>query len=102
MCFSNRITPLGRLLFLTLYLPTLRICLHSQKHANIYCIPATPPDIVGTKINKDLPSLRELRAKFFESLNDKAHTRGVQPVAHGPHAAQDSYECGPSHNRKFT
>ena len=28
--------------------------------------------------------------------------RGVQPVAHGPHAAQDGYEWGPTQNREFT
>ena len=28
--------------------------------------------------------------------------RGVQPVAHGPHTAQDDCECSPIHNRKFT
>ena len=28
--------------------------------------------------------------------------RSVQPAAHGPHAAQDGYECGPTQNRKFT
>ena len=27
---------------------------------------------------------------------------GVQPAVHGPHAAQDDCECGPTHNRKFT
>ena len=28
--------------------------------------------------------------------------RGVQPTAHRPHAAQDSYEFGPTQNHKFT
>ena len=28
--------------------------------------------------------------------------RGVQPVAHGPHAPQNGYECGPAQNRYFT
>ena len=28
--------------------------------------------------------------------------KGVQPVALGPHGAQDGYECGPTQNRKFT
>ena len=28
--------------------------------------------------------------------------RGVQPVAHRPHEAQDGIECGPTRNRKFT
>ena len=28
--------------------------------------------------------------------------QGVQPMAFGPHAAQDGYECGPTQNRKFT
>lgn len=28
--------------------------------------------------------------------------RGVQPTAHGPHAARDGDECSPAHNRKFT
>ena len=28
--------------------------------------------------------------------------RDVQPAAHGPHAAQDGYECGPTRNCKFT
>ena len=27
--------------------------------------------------------------------------RGVQPVAHGPNAAQDGCECGPTQNHKF-
>ena len=29
-------------------------------------------------------------------------SRGVQPAAHGPHAAQDGCECGPTQNHKFT
>ena len=28
-------------------------------------------------------------------------SRGVQPTAHGPHEAQDGYECGPTQNCKF-
>ena len=28
--------------------------------------------------------------------------RGVQPMAHRPHAAQDGFECGPTQNHKFT
>ena len=28
--------------------------------------------------------------------------RGVQPLAHGPRAAQDGYECGPTQNCKLT
>lgn len=43
MCFLNMMTPLGRFPFLTLYLATLRLSLHSQKHGNIYRIPDTPP-----------------------------------------------------------
>ena len=29
-------------------------------------------------------------------------TLGVQPAAPGPHAAQDGYDCSPTHNPKFT
>ena len=29
-------------------------------------------------------------------------SRGAQPVAFGPHAAQVGCECGPSQNHKFT
>ena len=28
--------------------------------------------------------------------------RGVQPAAHGPHVAQDGYECDPTQNCKVT
>ena len=31
----------------------------------------------------------------------EALTWGAQPVAGGLHEAQDGYECGPTHNRKF-
>lgn len=32
----------------------------------------------------------------------RAASRGVQPVTHGPHTAQDGYNSGPIQNCKFT
>ena len=37
-----------------------------------------------------------------ETTGEPFPCRGVQPAAHGPHAAQDGYECGPTQNHKFT
>ena len=34
--------------------------------------------------------------------DDETCTWGVQPVAHGPHAAQVGHECGPTQNCKCT
>ena len=46
------------------------------------------------------PALKASKGKEMDSLGESI-SRGVQPVAHGPHVAQDGYECGPTQNRKF-
>lgn len=42
------------------------------------------------------------RCSFISSPLDSVLIRGVQPDAHGPHAAHDGYECRPTQNGQFT
>ena len=47
-----------------------------------------------------LINLTREKLKLFQLALRAA--QGVQPAAHGPHAAQGGYECVPTQNRKFT
>ena len=65
-----------------------------------YSLPVLNNEFVG-KIQEDFcPLIIRYHKFYYFKIFDS--TRGVQPVAHGPHAAQDGYECGPTQNHKFT